>query len=536
MSAMSGLPLLSYPPPEPVESDESVCRKCNREFNFLFSRQKRCNHCGYAYCSTCADYRALMPRAGQETGYEVLSICAYCVDMLTITGSSKSKLRDLPLSKLRSYMKAYNVRLSGAALEKDDLVEAILRAKGSNGCLLPVHEEFYRKNSVPRGSNDRSRRSFFSRASQQDAPTPTAQPQQPQYTPPPGPPPQPHYTPPSGPPRQPYYTPPSGSPPHQHHSTSPPRSSPPFQRYHPVPSDPLRSSTGTRPPRHQPQHPPTTASPPTPQQFYHPPTSRSSRSSQPYPSQARQQSPPHIFRPSTSQTNLHSRPPGANPPEDQWQTRQPPPRPRSAAPTVPTSPPAPPPPLPVPSLEALLERRPEEIASLPISTLKSILFENRVNSSSGVLEKQDLVQKVLVLVKDERRDREYKEREAREEAERMMWARREREREEEDRMERERKLTEQRQRNAEELAEGKEGKSTGVKARPTSSPTPYSDRTQDGLCVVCQDEHANMAIIDCGHLALCKSCSEMVMKSSRECPLCRTRIVTEQRLLRIFKT
>lgn len=56
-----------------------------------------------------------------------------------------------------------------------------------------------------------------------------------------------------------------------------------------------------------------------------------------------------------------------------------------------------------------------------------------------------------------------------------------------------------------------------------------------GLCVICQDEEANIAIVDCGHLAMCRACSDLVMKSSRECPLCRTRIVTESRLLRIFK-
>jgi flagellar biosynthesis GTPase FlhF len=59
---------------------------------------------------------------------------------------------------------------------------------------------------------------------------------------------------------------------------------------------------------------------------------------------------------------------------------------------------------------------------------------------------------------------------------------------------------------------------------------------REGLCVVCQDETANIAIVDCGHLALCMGCSDIIMKTTRECPLCRTRIVTEQRLLRIFRT
>jgi len=57
-----------------------------------------------------------------------------------------------------------------------------------------------------------------------------------------------------------------------------------------------------------------------------------------------------------------------------------------------------------------------------------------------------------------------------------------------------------------------------------------------GQCVVCQDEQANIALVDCGHLALCKSCFDKVMKSTRQCPLCRTRIGSEQRLLRIYRT
>ena len=57
-----------------------------------------------------------------------------------------------------------------------------------------------------------------------------------------------------------------------------------------------------------------------------------------------------------------------------------------------------------------------------------------------------------------------------------------------------------------------------------------------GLCVVCQDEEANIAIVDCGHLAMCRACADLVMGSTRECPLCRTRIVTESRLRRIFKS
>ncbi|KAK7018584.1 hypothetical protein R3P38DRAFT_2983370 [Favolaschia claudopus] len=53
------------------------------------------------------------------------------------------------------------------------------------------------------------------------------------------------------------------------------------------------------------------------------------------------------------------------------------------------------------------------------------------------------------------------------------------------------------------------------------------------LCVICQDEEAIMAVVDCGHMAMCKRCSEVVMSTSRLCPLCRTRIA-DSRLIRIF--
>ncbi|KAK7018586.1 hypothetical protein R3P38DRAFT_2983382 [Favolaschia claudopus] len=53
-----------------------------------------------------------------------------------------------------------------------------------------------------------------------------------------------------------------------------------------------------------------------------------------------------------------------------------------------------------------------------------------------------------------------------------------------------------------------------------------------GLCIICQDQEAIMAGTDCGHLAMCTSCSDAVMSSSRKCPLCRRGI---ERLIRIYK-
>ena len=157
MSTPRGLPLLSGPPPEFVGS-EPACRKCNKEFNVLFARSKRCNHCGkssitnhparafsteppqgYSYCSTCTGYSALMPR--QNSGYDPVPVCAFCVDNLTsgsissglrarliccaATAGSKNYLKSLSLGKLKKYADAYNIR-SDHIIEKDDLVDRLI--------------------------------------------------------------------------------------------------------------------------------------------------------------------------------------------------------------------------------------------------------------------------------------------------------------------------------------------------------------------------------------------------------------------------
>ncbi|KAF9225784.1 EF-hand [Gyrodon lividus] len=76
---------------------------------------------------------------------------------------------------------------------------------------------------------------------------------------------------------------------------------------------------------------------------------------------------------------------------------------------------------------------------------------------------------------------------------------------------------------------------SSTSASPSNIARP-ADTMRSGLCVVCQDEEADVAVVDCGHLAMCRTCSDLVWASSRKCPLCRTRIATEARLLRIFKT
>ena len=127
--------------------------------------------------------------------------------------------------------------------------------------------------------------------------------------------------------------------------------------------------------------------------------------------------------------------------------------------------------------------QPEGIRGLSVSTLKAILFQNHVNARL-ILEKSDLVDKVMTLVEDERRERERKARE--EELEKQA-------------MEEERRLREESRRQAEE--EKSKGASSDSAKPPPLAPKAQAmaatlERT--GLCVICQDEEANIAIVDCG--------------------------------------
>jgi len=137
-----------------------------------------------------------------------------------------------------------------------------------------------------------------------------------------------------------------------------------------------------------------------------------------------------------------------------------------------------------------------------------------------ILEKSDLVDKVITLVEDERRDRERKAIE--EEQEKRA-------------LEEERRFREESQQKKKE-DQNKDGSAANTSSLYPKAQAMAATLERTGLCVICQDEEANIAIVDCGHLAMCRGCSDLVMNSSRECPLCRTRIVTQQRLLRIYKT
>ncbi|KAF7326391.1 RING-finger domain-containing protein [Mycena venus] len=543
---MSGLPLLSGPPPVTENTDPQACRKCSKEFNFLLTRSRKCNHCGMSSDSCCTDYQGLMPRTGNETGYDMMNVCGYCIEFLTITAGGRGHLKSLPLAKLKKYINAYNIK-ADRAVEKDDLIDAILAAKGGNGCLSPANENYYRKYSVPNHSNQPRSRGIFSRPSTQapnepplpprpnqapayEFPRPDLAPDEPRYAPPPGPPPR---SPPNRPASQPQTQP--------RHASAPQ----PMPQYYHNPHGGYHSQSHFNshvPPRHHPGPPP--AAP---------------RATRPPPQQQPNPGPYQSPRPSRSSHNLNA--------QNTANATRTPPRARAASA-------APPPPsVPAPTLDQLLAMSDDALPALSIHILKEILFTNHVNPGL-ILEKTDLVKKVRDLVEEERRQRERQ---------RLAEEAEERERIEHQRVMMEQFARQQKEREEREKAAAEQQSGTGTSdaaaegsassaSSSASVPPPLPPKAQamqshlerTGLCVICQDEEANIAIVDCGcvclllpcrsfinhfispfsfflcfffsHLAMCRGCSDLVMGSSRECPLCRTRIVTEARLLRIFKS
>jgi hypothetical protein len=253
------------------------------------------------------------------------------------------------------------------------------------------------------------------------------------------------------------------------------------------PGQPSSTSNGTRisPPQNRapPMRPPTQTAP-LPGQFARPPNYNPAFAPRPGPGyQARPVHP--------QQRPLHA------------QTQAPRPAPTAAPPRpapVQKRPPTPP----HPTLSALVPLPFSYISTLSIGTLKAILFDNHVKVDfSQVLEKSELVKKVQELIKVERKRLE---RLAKEEEEAEAAA-------------------EGLQSHA-NLSEGISSSSIDteeaeVKRTAPTGPAPSVER--DGLCVVCQDEDAELAVVDCGHLSMCQDCSKLVMSTTRECPLCRTR-------------
>lgn len=155
---------------------------------------------------------------------------------------------------------------------------------------------------------------------------------------------------------------------------------------------------------------------------------------------------------------------------------------------------------------------PEDFGSLPVSMLKAILFSNHVNARN-LIEKSDLVERVKTLVDEERKDRQ---REAMfREREEAIAVEQQRQRLEE--LERERQFREHPPAPAPVapevdpdvvMSEPTDDNEAPPPLPPKSEAAPVpkvspaqmsSSLERTGLCVICQDEEANIAIVDCGY-------------------------------------
>lgn len=157
-----------------------------------------------------------------------------------------------------------------------------------------------------------------------------------------------------------------------------------------------------------------------------------------------------------------------------------------------------------------------ELGRLSVGVLKEILFVNHVNPGP-VVEKGDLVARVRTLVEQERLERERHAQE--EEEERLYEEEMRRAREEERRASEERRAAREAGARAEAQPvpapqpQTQEGASApGPVSTPpqgsaseshASTLTPKAQAMatrleRTGLCVICQDEEANIAIVDCG--------------------------------------
>jgi len=80
------------------------------------------------------------------------------------------------------------------------------------------------------------------------------------------------------------------------------------------------------------------------------------------------------------------------------------------------------------------------------------------------------------------------------------------------------------------LGSGEEGASTSRPA-PAAAETVHEDkdRWNIGPCVVCMEVEKSVALLPCSHLCMCVACTEIIMASTKQCPVCRAPVATTQR-------
>jgi len=135
---------------------ETACRNCCKKFGF-FAPGKRCHHCGYHYCWTCATQGWASWPDGPinriKVNYTAKNVCCFCVEFLAITSTAASRLNseDFSRDNLLQYALAYNMVDPGrtGGYPKTELVAAITKlSKDGCSCLPSINERYYRQHSV----------------------------------------------------------------------------------------------------------------------------------------------------------------------------------------------------------------------------------------------------------------------------------------------------------------------------------------------------------------------------------------------------
>jgi len=67
-------------------------------------------------------------------------------------------------------------------------------------------------------------------------------------------------------------------------------------------------------------------------------------------------------------------------------------------------------------------------------------------------------------------------------------------------------------------------------ADPVPSAPDASDADEPNLCIVCAGEKIDHVILPCGHMVLCSTCSQEILRLGSTCPICRQPITAINRV------
>ena len=73
-----------------------------------------------------------------------------------------------------------------------------------------------------------------------------------------------------------------------------------------------------------------------------------------------------------------------------------------------------------------------------------------------------------------------------------------------------------------------EGGATTSQPPAAAAETLHDDKNRL-LCVVCLEVEKSVLLLPCSHLCMCGTCTESIMASTKQCPVCRAPIATTHR-------